>query len=143
MITTACRFDPYDEAERLGIEVGFDDGRLAPDENGVWLARTRTIVLRPDLTVAMERSTLAHELGHAHFDHRLSSPTAELAADLYAAERLIRLDELVDEMRCSPDIGRWALELGVSGHLVKLFARVHRPEIRAAFRHSDLARLAS
>lgn len=143
MITALLRFDPYDEAERLGIDVRFDDGRLAPDENGVWLASSRSIALRRDLTVVTERCTLAHELGHAHFDHRMSSPTAELAADLYAAERLIRIDELVDEMRCSPDIGRWALELGVTGRLVKLFVKVHRPELRAAFRHSHLARIAS
>lgn len=137
------RFDPYCQAEQQGIEVIFDDGRLAPDEDGVWLASRRQIVLRPDLTIVNERCTLAHELGHAHFDHRLSSRTAELAADLFAAERLIHLHELVDEIRCSPDMGRWALELGVTGHLMRLYVKVHRPEIRAAFRGSHLARLAS
>jgi Zn-dependent peptidase ImmA (M78 family) len=51
----------FEYAERLGVDVGF--GRLR-SSNGLWVPERRTIILKRGMRAMLERSVLAHELGH-------------------------------------------------------------------------------
>lgn len=129
--TIRSRYDPFAHAEQLGVRIRYDD-RLPPGELGAWVSVTRTIHLRPDLTALLTRCTLAHELGHAVHDHRGRSAAQERAADRFAIEHLVTLDAVVDQVRASPDPGRWALELGVTHRLLQVYLEDHRQEIEHA-----------
>ena len=136
-------FDPFEEAERLGVSVEYDPWCLAPDECGAWLPQFNGIFLRPGMATALERTVLAHELGHVHHDHRESSPRTEILANLWAANHLIDIELLVDAMRCSTDPQVWAAELRVTPRLLRLFTRVYEPDIARIVASSTLVRMAS
>jgi Zn-dependent peptidase ImmA (M78 family) len=81
------KYDPYDHADRLGLRVIHHE--IAPGENGRWYQHSRLVVLRPGMPASFERCVLAHEIGHAHYDHTSSTRQTEVAADLFAARRLM------------------------------------------------------
>ncbi|PPG38638.1 ImmA/IrrE family metallo-endopeptidase [Rathayibacter sp. AY2B5] len=119
----ATAYDPYEHADRLGILVLHGRIRSA---NGLWLPDERVIILKRGLRAWHERQTLAHELGHVCLGHAETTPRIERLADRWAARKLIAPDHLADVARMSPDPGVWALELGVTDHLLELYLRDHR-----------------
>lgn len=118
-----ARYNPYEHAEELGIEVIHRPIRTA---NGMWLPDQNLIVLRSGMKSAWDRSTLAHELGHALHGHRDDRPKHEMQADRYAATSLIELEEFNAVMQWAPDAHRLAHELDVSTRLARVFLDVHR-----------------
>jgi len=79
-----------------------------------------------------DRSALAHELGHDDRGHRNDRPKHEVMADRYAAERMVDPELLVDLMRWSPDMSRWAHEMGVTTRLIRVYWNLHRSNLPAA-----------
>lgn len=117
------KYDPYEHAERLGIEVIHRPIRAA---TGYWYPEHKTIVIRTGMRAVHDRSTLAHELAHAELGHVGDSPKHEVMADRLAASNLIDYDECQRTMRWAPDAHRLALELGVSTRLMRVFLNVHQ-----------------
>lgn len=116
-------YDPYEHAERLGINVIFRPLRTA---NELWLPDHHTIVVKEGMRAVHRRNACAHGVAHAALGHRDDRPKHEAQADRYAAERLIDPDHLEDLMRWVPDVGRLASELGVTGRLLRVYLNVHR-----------------
>ena len=126
-------YDPFRQAEHEGIRV------LAHPligANGLWLPDRRTILLRPGMSSALERSVLAHELAHAELGHLHAtgpgSARQERAADRLAARRLIDPASLARIIAGTEDAGRAALELGVTPQLLQLWLAEHGPLLPAA-----------
>lgn len=117
------RYDPYRHAEQLGIDVIH---RKIRTENGRWYPQHNLIVIREGMRAVHDRSTLAHELGHAVLGHHDDRPKHEALADRYAANNLLTLEEVVDAMQWAPDCHKLALELGVSTRLMRVYLNVHR-----------------
>lgn len=117
-------YDPHEHAERLGIDVIY--GRLLTC-NGLWIPDHRTIMLRPGMRALLERTVLAHEMGHVCLGHRDDSPKHERQADRFAARHLINGDHLERVALFSPDPAQWCVELEVTPHILDIYLR----EIRA------------
>lgn len=117
------KYDPYKHAEEVGIEVIHRKIRTA---NGMWLPEHNLIVIRQEMKAAWDRSTLAHELGHAHLGHRDDRAKHEVMADRYAANNLIDMRECRELMSWTPDTHKVAAELGVTTRLLRVFLNVHR-----------------
>lgn len=115
----AGTYDPYEHADRLGIRVVHGSIRSA---NGLWIAEDHLIILKRGLRAWHERQVLTHELAHCCLGHGHGRVTGrdEFLADRWAARKLIAPDHLADVARMSPDPGVWALELGVTDHLLHL-----------------------
>ncbi len=73
-----------------------------------------------------DRSTLAHEIGHAVYGHSDDRPKHETQADRYAAENMIDPLLLADLQEWTPDGSKIALELGVTTKLLRVYLNVHR-----------------
>jgi len=128
-------YDPRQHAADLGVPIveyplRADLGRYIPD--------LHTILIRPRMRAALERSVLAHEVVHAE---RRESQTGvalldlrmERNADTTASLRLIEEDRLIDLMQWSPDAGRWAIELGVTADILEArIAHLRRHRLREA-----------
>lgn len=103
-------------------------------EKGRWYSNTRTISIRRDLGWVNSRCTLAHELGHAFCGHDSRAEgwfkeRQEHEADTWAANLLIGQDEYMDaELIHGSCPGAIALELGVTVHLVTVWAANHNSE---------------
>lgn len=119
-MTRRGAYDPYEHADRMGIPV--IQGRLRT-ANGLWIPEERVIVLRPGMRRLLERSTLAHELGHAALGHRDDRPRHERQADIYAARHLIDPHHLADVARGHPDPGQWCTELDVTPRILETYLR--------------------
>lgn len=117
------KYDPYDHAASLGIEVSFHPIRTA---NAFWYPDHKMIVVRSGMKAVHTRSTLAHEMGHVTYGHRDDRPKHEVQADRWAAEQLIELEECRELMEWTSDIARVASELEVTGRLLRVFLNVHR-----------------
>ncbi len=122
MISTS-RYDPYEHAEELGIQVLHRPIRAA---NGYWYPDHNIIVVRSSLKARYDRSSLAHEIGHAVHAHRDTKPKQEVIADRYAAENLIDLAECRDVLRWAGDFYTLAMELEVSPKIMRVYLNVHR-----------------
>ena len=116
-------YDPYEHAERLGIHVIYGRLRTA---NGLWLPDHRTIVLKPRMRALVERTVLAHEMGHVCLGHRDDRPKHEIQADRFAARHLICPHRLRDVAASTPDLDQWALELQVTPHVLQTYLRDNR-----------------
>lgn len=121
-------YDPYAHAEDLGIRV---IRRRLTTGTGLWVPDQSVIFVQERLRRVHERSTLAHELGHACLGHRDDRPKHEVQADRFAAERLIDHDKLIDLMQWTPDPSRWALEMDVSTKLIRVYWNLHRDHLAA------------
>jgi len=124
-VTRSQPYDPYEHAERLNVDVVY--GRLRTC-NGLWLPDERTIVLRRSMRTLVERTVLAHELGHVCLGHRDDRPKHERMADIWAARHLIDHHHLTDIALFSPDPEQWAVELQVTPHILDTYLR----DVRAA-----------
>lgn len=109
------------EARRLGVSVHLARIQDDPTLRGYYLADHGMIVLRYGLTRAESRSVLAHELGHAYYQHDCSSDVAERQADIYAARLLIESEKYARLERADHDRHRIAEELDVTVELVRTF----------------------
>lgn len=92
---------------------------------------TRTISTRRGMSIAQYRSTLAHELGHAHYGHQQArmahlDTRHERQADEFAAELLLT-EELVHDAcaSCGGHPGAIAEELEVTEHLLAVWHQLH------------------
>jgi Zn-dependent peptidase ImmA (M78 family) len=117
------RYDPYEHAEELGIDVIHRKIRTA---NGLWIPEHNLIVIREGMRVVHDRSTLAHEIAHAVLGHHDDRPKHEILADRLAASNMIDLTECLEVMAWAPDSARLANELGVSTRLLRVFLNRNR-----------------
>lgn len=70
---------------------------------------------------AQHRSTLAHELGHAHYEHHGHHPKNESKADKWAARQLLSFDQVLDCARTTLSASQIALNLNVMPWVVEAF----------------------
>ncbi|RFA12112.1 hypothetical protein B7R22_16915 [Subtercola boreus] len=111
-------YDPFEHADRLGVNVLFGRIRTA---NGLWVAAERTIILKRGLKTWHERQVLTHELGHVVLGHTTTEHRFERQANRWAARKLITPGNLAEVVKMSPDPGVWALELGVTDDMLALW----------------------
>lgn len=119
----------WEEAEARGISIHFVDLHGISGLN----AEGNIIFLQKGMTERDTISILWHELGHhARGETHVASAVrckSEIAADLYAAERLIDPDELARLAVLYPDdTGRLAYELGVADWVLESYLGAH-PEV--------------
>lgn len=109
-------------ATTLGVQVHV--AHLPHPYMGFYDSERRVAVYGFDLTPVEQRSVLAHELGHAYYDHQCQDdPRAEEVADLYAAYLLIEPGAYVAAERADPAPEAIAEELGVTVDLVRVFEK--------------------
>lgn len=128
----------YAHAADLGLTVDWAD--LGHFRRGEYRDDERRILLNERLTHAQAVSTLAHELGHAYYGDRTSTPALERRAWAYAARLMItplayaRAESIVGE---HPNA--LAAELGVSQRLVKAWrdSRTEAELVPYGGRHGD------
>ncbi|WP_342341596.1 ImmA/IrrE family metallo-endopeptidase [Corynebacterium mastitidis] len=103
-------------AEADGISVEWHTG----GPKGMWIPSRRAISLRHGLDEIQSRCTLAHELGHAYYNHPGGhDPKHEAAADRRAAWLLVSASDYAHaEGIYGPVPARIAAELGVTVHLL-------------------------
>lgn len=118
--------DMLEVAHARGVRVAWRDlGR----RNGEYHS-TGLILLNPRRSESVQRVTLAHELGHAHYGHgwtddRRLRERYERLADEHAARLLIRASEYaIAESVVGPHVGAIARELGVTTKIVEAWQRV-------------------
>lgn len=107
-------------AAQLGVSVhvAHIDGAV----RGYYDSSEKIVVYDFELTPVERRSVLAHELGHAFYDHRCyGNARLEAAADYYAACLLIEPSEYVDAELIDPSSDAIAEALGVEPALVRAF----------------------
>lgn len=119
-------------AEAAGVHVIWRDlGR----RRGEYRASGRLITINPRMSLALQRSTLAHELGHHRYgdtwtDDRDLIARRERRANAYAATLLITPEQYRRaELLVGSHPGALARELGVARHLVDAWmttAHTHR-----------------
>lgn len=109
------------EAHARGLRVAWRDlGRRAGEFHSSGL-----ILLNPRRTETVQRVTLAHELGHAHYGHTWTDDIRQHAAherlaDRFAARRLISLARYAAAERLvGPHPGAIARELEVTTRVVE------------------------
>ncbi len=123
--TIEYMFDIEAYANTLGITVAY---RPLPDHlpPAWWNPRSKTITAREGLPRRKVRSLIAHELGHAHYGHTISTPKAERQADQYAAQLLINADDYRRaEAAYGTSIEKLAYELDVTPSLIVAWRREH------------------
>jgi Zn-dependent peptidase ImmA (M78 family) len=121
---TPTRFHNFAElAEILGVTTTHHHRGLP----GFYDHPTRTISTRKKMSVGQYRSTIAHELGHAHYhDHPTGNPhydqRQERRADKYALPLLFTDDQFDDAYAwCGPCVPALAEELECSQHHIRLY----------------------
>lgn len=119
-MTNPGGYDPFEHAERLGIQIIY---RRLTTANGFWVPDLHAIFLQPRMRAVHERSTLAHELGHACLGHTSSNQKQERQADIFAARHLIDPEHLDYIRKTTPDPRIWANELGVTPILLEAYIR--------------------
>lgn len=123
MITRAPRYDPFEHAAEMEIEIVERPLRTA---NGLWVPEHRVVFLQRGLHRIHKRSTLAHELVHAEYGDVGRSEKQERRADRVASRRLICGIDLEMVVDTSDDPGVWAMELNVTDHLMNVFLHERR-----------------
>ncbi|MBP2319614.1 ImmA/IrrE family metallo-endopeptidase [Nesterenkonia lacusekhoensis] len=117
-------------AHRMGVRVEHRTS-LRRGRWGEYDHRHREIRLLTGLGPVQYRSTLAHELGHAHHGHWWTSLRHEDQADTYAAWLLISPAEWTLATAIYPDCPQSvAAELGVLPRLVEIYAGTISPVTR-------------
>ncbi|PZE23895.1 hypothetical protein [Curtobacterium sp. MCBD17_028] len=112
--------DVFRLIESLGVRLEYST-ELPPGRLGVYYDDQRLIVIRPDLTLALEAETLCHEYVHAKHRDRSCHPALEHRAQREAARMLIHPDDYARAERISASPLAIAQELGVTLHCVKVF----------------------
>jgi Zn-dependent peptidase ImmA (M78 family) len=114
--------DLFDFAKRNGVNVKYGDlGR----RRGEYRHSHNLIVINPRMSEVLQRSTLAHELGHWHHADEWTDDPRTLAArerraNEYAARMLISpVDYALAERAHGPHVGAIARELEVATYVVE------------------------
>lgn len=81
-------------ADDLGVKLCKHTGGL----KGFYIHSLRLISTRRNLSIAQYRSTLAHELAHAHYRDAHSTPRIEQRADRWAANLLLSESDVRDAL---------------------------------------------
>lgn len=117
----AAAYDPMVHAEDLGLPVIYRDDLPESDMVACYSAEHSAIFVRPNLRDAVERCAIAHEI--VHHEHRDSGRVKrqEDRADRVAARRLVRPSDLEQLGAVTDDIGRAALELGVTERIMRAY----------------------
>ena len=105
-------------ADELGVTLIKHNG----GGKGYYIHEQRVITTRRGLSIAEYRSTLAHELAHAHYQDAHSTPKIEARADRWAANYLLDEHDVRDALlwhnhHRSPA----AYDLEVSEHLLDVW----------------------
>lgn len=111
-------YDPHEHARQLGVHVSWVRGL---PERGLWVPDVGTVYLRHGMTRLEERCTLAHELGHAVLGHRESTARHELAADKWAAARLVDAEALEASAAASDDPAQWCRDLDITPRMLLVY----------------------
>lgn len=112
----------FRHAADLQLDVEWAD--LGDDRRGVYLDDLGLVVLNTRLTRAQATATLAHEIGHAMFGDRCSTPAAERRATEYGASLIITVkDYQRAERLVGHHPGALADELGVTPKLIEAWRR--------------------
>ena len=116
-----------DVAERRGYRVLWHYGGV----KAAWQPHRHAITLRLGMTDTATVCSLAHELGHAHYEDPPGHFGAhELRADRFAAKLLINPDDYrIIEHTYGPHPARLAHELGVTVKVLKTWQTLHEMEI--------------
>lgn len=123
-MTITCP-DLHHVARQLGVTLTRHNGGV----KGYYNHTTHTISTRRGMSIQQYRSTLAHELGHAHYrDHPTGhghyDQKQEARADRYAARLLIDPQAFDTAYRwCQGDHRELADELEVTQHLLAVYMR--------------------
>lgn len=113
------RYDPHQHADDLGLTVVY---RHLRTDNGLLIPDLGVIFLKPRMHRVLERSVLAHEIGHHVLAHPSTAPKFEVQANRYAARKLIdpvRFDDLRRERPNEPTL--WCDELDVSPTILRAY----------------------
>lgn len=109
-------------ATKLGVTVHV--AHLEHPYAGYYDSERKIVVYDFNLTPRQRRCVLAHELGHAYYDHQCQDDRrSEDAADLYAAYLLIEPGAYVDAVRTDPSSDSIAEELGVTEEVVRTYEK--------------------
>lgn len=109
-------------AASLGVSVHV--AHIDGPQRGYYDSAAKQVVYDYELTPVERDTVLAHELGHAFYDHQCyGNPKFEEAADYYAACLLIDPAAYIAAEALDPSIGAIAEELGVEPKLVRVFER--------------------
>lgn len=107
-------------AMTLGVSVHV--AHIEPPHRGFYDSARKIVVYDFNLTPIEARSVLAHELGHAFYDHQCyGNARFEADADYYAARLLIDPAEYMAAEAIDPSVPAIADELGVEPRLVRAF----------------------
>ncbi|MEV4773836.1 ImmA/IrrE family metallo-endopeptidase [Microbacterium sp. LWH12-1.2] len=109
-------------AASLGVTVHV--AHIDTECRGFYDSVRKIVVYDFNLTPVEQRTVLAHELGHAFYDHQChGNPKYEEAADYYAACLLIEPSEYIAAEALDPAPDAIAEELGVEPKLVHAFEK--------------------
>ena len=112
----------FAHAADLGIDVDWAD--LGDHRRGFYFHDHRLIVLNRRLTRPQATAALAHEIGHATFGDRCSTPAAERRASEYGASLVITVKDYQSAERLvGHHPGALADELGVTPPLIEAWRR--------------------
>lgn len=115
-------------ASGYGVSVHF--WALPDSLRGLYDHEDRRIYLNLALTPFERRSTLAHELGHAHYGHNCSTPRAEAQARAFAAQLLIDPEAYACLERINPDQHWLADEFSVTAQIIFDYEHYHLTRVR-------------
>ncbi|QIK83022.1 ImmA/IrrE family metallo-endopeptidase [Sanguibacter sp. HDW7] len=124
--------DLLDHARHLGVNVA---SRPLGRRRGEYRHAHRLIVLNSRMSTVLQRSTLAHELGHAHYaDVAVDDPRThdmqERRANRYAARLLITPHAYsAAEALVGPHPGALARELGVARYIIDAWTPPTTPSL--------------
>ena len=131
-MTITCP-DLHRVARQLGVTLTRHNGGV----KGYYNHTTHTISTRRGMSIQQYRSTLAHELGHAHYgDHPTGhghyDQKQEARADRYAARLLIDPATFDTAYRwCQGNLQELADELEVTQHLLRVYLTTIDAELSA------------
>jgi hypothetical protein len=127
MGNNAC--DLYQVADELGVTVL--RAQLPAGWWGSYERKTHTITIHPLATGIQFRSAFAHELGHAYYRHRGSTPRSERQASDWASNFLIERAAFIECLAFCESIQAIAHALGVLPSDVENYIRNLTPSDRA------------
>lgn len=122
----AMDYDPWVHAEELGVPVVVNDRLPLHAKVAAYSRRRDAIFVRPNLTYAVERCGVAHELVHREHGDVGTTSFQEDRADRTAARRLIRPRRLEALDRLTDDPAVVALELDVTERIMRFYMRMVR-----------------
>lgn len=123
-----------DTAEARGYKVRWHRG----GPKAAWLPGTRIIRLRYGMDDAQTLCSLAHELGHAHYNDPPGHVGArEARADKFASRLLISpVEYAAAERLYGPHPARLAHELGVTVRLIEAWQETHSTSLFPAHNYA-------